>query len=639
MDLHPYSGKACWKFPAIVICALCMMMSSSLFGQMESIVNSLADDEFAHPWDNPATTEIDESIDGICGDEQGRCTLRAALEEASFIGQAAYVGVTELGVIFLDSTQGPFYPPDNSIVQGFNHYTAIVGRATSTIFVVGNNTLISGFVLQNSLIGILVAGNDNRIGLDTLPHANIITGMYQNGIIITGDNNRVTGNLIGATIFPIPEPGNLFGVFVTGRNNIIGGIGKGEGNVISHNDIGIGLYTLEESTIIVGNHIGTDITGTQAFGNRVGIDNIGPNVIIGSNDLTGRNVISGNTESGILMGVESANNIIINNHIGTDITGTVGIPNRDGITLGPGSTNVHVKNNLIAHNTSNGILLSGIGFPVESRDHTIEGNEIRNNGNVGILFSGTSNNNIVGSSLTDDLEPNDIFFNGSAGIMFIGGIVGDPEMNTIRKNRFEDNTGIGIRIFGGQGAILAPVITSFHDDGNAGVVTGTHSSVGAVIDVYAGDRNSSGVYEGLQHFAQGVVDGNGEFEINALSCHCDTIVATATDPAGNTSEFSDGFGNMITALDDHDLVFDHLSVFPNPADQYVTFRFSLKASQFVSLKIFNPAGGELATLLNDHLLAGEYGFTWPSEEMLPGMYYYRLTGKDGNAGGVIIKGR
>lgn len=607
-----------------------------LTAQMESVVNSLADDEFAHPWDNP-DTPVDESIDGICGDENGRCTLRAALEEASLLGTSARVTFSPVGVIFVDSTQGPFFPPSGSLVQGYNHFVAIYGYPTGIIFYLENSTLVSGLIMDNALVGIVVSGNHNRIGLSTFPEANYISDMIQNGILITGDSNRVTGNIIGPNTIPIPTADSPFGIFVTGKDNVIGGAMTGEGNVISENDIGIGVYTIEGNTYIFGNKIGTDITGTQALPNRIGVDVIGPNTYIGSGLPGGMNVISGNTESGILMGIDADSNFILANHIGVDSSGTIPIPNRDGITLGPGSTSVLVQDNLIAHNTSNGILISGFGG-LESGYHAIQGNDIIRNGNVGVFMNGASNHNVIGSSLTGDFDANEIKQNGSAGVMFLGGIVGDPEQNTIRKNIFQDNSLIGIRIWAGQGAIQPPSVQTFIDDGTSTVVLGKHPVPGAVIDVYVGDANASNVYEGLEWFAQGIVDGQGEFNLNTNSCNCDTIVLTATDPLGNTSEFSAGFGIIIDAVQDQDNFLDELSISPNPFNTSTSINFTLTGPQDVSLKIFDLTGKEIKTLVDDHLLSGMHQFNWMPENQIGGLYYFRLASKSGKQiFGKIIK--
>lgn len=191
---------------------------------MESTVNSYADDEFAHPWDDPDTME-DEAMDGVCEDYNHRCTLRAALEEASYLNTSARVVFSGNGIITMDPLQGPFYPPDDSWVQGYQQNVSILGDNTSSsiIFAIGNYTLLSGMDLSNALIGIEVGGDHNRIGLDNPESANYIHDMGQNGILINGDSNRVTGNVIGLDLLGAAE-GSPFGLFVFGTQNVIGGI-------------------------------------------------------------------------------------------------------------------------------------------------------------------------------------------------------------------------------------------------------------------------------------------------------------------------------------------------------------------------------------------------------------------------------
>jgi CSLREA domain-containing protein len=218
---------------------LLVLYQLTLQAQMQCTVNSLADDSDAHPYDDPETMD-DETMDGLCEDYLGRCTLRAALEEASYLDIGADVVFSVSGILSMDENQGAFYPPDESLIKGLDQNVTIFGANfnTSVIFVVGNHTLITGLHLINALIGIDLSGSHSRIGLDNPMAANYISGMSQNGIIITGDSNRVTGNVIGLDIAGLAE-GSPFGVFVFGNGNVVGGMRAGEGNIISGNDKGI----------------------------------------------------------------------------------------------------------------------------------------------------------------------------------------------------------------------------------------------------------------------------------------------------------------------------------------------------------------------------------------------------------------
>ncbi|MCI0515784.1 T9SS type A sorting domain-containing protein [candidate division KSB1 bacterium] len=64
--------------------------------------------------------------------------------------------------------------------------------------------------------------------------------------------------------------------------------------------------------------------------------------------------------------------------------------------------------------------------------------------------------------------------------------------------------------------------------------------------------------------------------------------------------------------------------YPNPFNAHTTISFSLAEAGFVTLKIFNLAGAELATLVADKLPAGVHQFQWHANQVASGVYVYRL---------------
>jgi len=64
--------------------------------------------------------------------------------------------------------------------------------------------------------------------------------------------------------------------------------------------------------------------------------------------------------------------------------------------------------------------------------------------------------------------------------------------------------------------------------------------------------------------------------------------------------------------------------FPNPFNPFTAIRYALPTAQFVTLKIFNMAGQELATLVHRQQEAGEHTFQWNAEKFPSGVYMYRL---------------
>jgi hypothetical protein len=64
--------------------------------------------------------------------------------------------------------------------------------------------------------------------------------------------------------------------------------------------------------------------------------------------------------------------------------------------------------------------------------------------------------------------------------------------------------------------------------------------------------------------------------------------------------------------------------YPNPFNPATTISFSLAKSSFVSLKIFDLLGREVATIVSEEMSAGSYSKQWNAANMTSGIYFYRL---------------
>jgi hypothetical protein len=64
--------------------------------------------------------------------------------------------------------------------------------------------------------------------------------------------------------------------------------------------------------------------------------------------------------------------------------------------------------------------------------------------------------------------------------------------------------------------------------------------------------------------------------------------------------------------------------YPNPFNPTTNIELSILKSGFVSLKIYNLLGQEVATLVSENLAAGTYKYTWNAFGFTSGVYFYRL---------------
>jgi hypothetical protein len=64
--------------------------------------------------------------------------------------------------------------------------------------------------------------------------------------------------------------------------------------------------------------------------------------------------------------------------------------------------------------------------------------------------------------------------------------------------------------------------------------------------------------------------------------------------------------------------------YPNPFNPSTTINFSIPNSEFVTLKVFNILGSEVATLVNENLSAGAYRFNFDAQGLASGIYLYEL---------------
>ena len=259
----------------------------------------------------------------------------------------------------------------------------ISGNAIAGVALVGAyNVTVSGNRIGCDLTGtqsvpnsqgiyITSAAHDNVIGGETEAARNLLSGNTNAAIVMDGmnvRNNAVKGNYIGLDITGAAPLSNHYGVIIQQKanNNLVGGTTAGSRNVISCNSE-IGVYIqAADSNRVSANYIGLDHTGTFSFNdaqgiplqaNGVEINSAGRHNIIGGSTTGERNIISGNKIYGCIYYGHCSHNNIAGNYIGSDVTGTVSIPNATGICVDGSSNHNIMENNLLSGNRSYGLFI------------------------------------------------------------------------------------------------------------------------------------------------------------------------------------------------------------------------------------------------------------------------------------------
>ena len=67
-----------------------------------------------------------------------------------------------------------------------------------------------------------------------------------------------------------------------------------------------------------------------------------------------------------------------------------------------------------------------------------------------------------------------------------------------------------------------------------------------------------------------------------------------------------------------------LQNYPNPFNPSTAVQFSLPRSGYVTLKVYNTLGEEVATLVAENLAAGKHQVEWNAKDFKSTIYFYRL---------------
>ena len=345
------------------------------------VVNSTTDAPDLVPGDGACDTGALNSQANI------ECSLRAAIQEADFTPASDNIDfnipVTEAGY---SAAPLSYTIQPGSALPSMTRRTVINGT-TQPDFPGTPIIVIDGIAAGATTEGLHFAAGANGSIVRSL----VINNFSFNGVLVQSDAGTFAGNYIG-----LGPDGNTIaannstittnygGVRLEGDGNTVGGLVAADRNVLSGNGFaGVAIFG-GANNVIVGNYIGVDANGTLNRGNsQEGIDLLdGTDNRIGGTSINERNILSGNGSDGIEID-GSAGTIVQGNYIGTDVTGTVVIPNvRDGIDVN--------------ENAGVGTTGSLIGGTAPGAGNLIVGNQIYG---VSIRDALTVDNAILGNSI------------------------------------------------------------------------------------------------------------------------------------------------------------------------------------------------------------------------------------------------
>lgn len=506
-------------------------------------------------------------------------------------------------------------------ISGFKYGIQIYGPSATNSIITGNyiGTDPTGSTAVGNYIGVevLSGANYTTVGGPSVATRNVISGNEHIGIrLLDVRYCTVIGNYVGVDRTGTVAVKNYDGISLeaAAKFNIIGGTNVNERNIVSGNEAyGIPIFgTGAEGNIIIGNYIGTDITGTLAIPNTYGVlfDDGSYRNILGGNTVAERNILSGNSAYGVFiynMGTNS--NLVKGNYIGTDVNGSVALPNAVGIVVDGAANKNEIDSNIISGNLQQGIYINITGCDSTLITKNKIGVDINNNplgnGSDGIRISQGPKHSIIGGT---EADANIIAYNGGNGvyIMFQNDLY-----HLISYNSIYNNNGLGIDLFppgvnandagdldsGPNNAMNYPEIDTvvFITGLNQTIILGTldtQSPELCTIQLFKASPDLSGHGQGSEYLSSIQPDALGNWSDTILGLTpTDYLTTIAIDPNNNTSEFSITRSTISTASIPYFKTNESVKILPNPSNG--TFTLELENLEKGSIEIYNIIGEKI----------------------------------------------
>jgi CSLREA domain-containing protein len=479
-----------------------------------------------------ATTSVPAVPDGVCT-LRDAITFSNAHPQLPLIQNLIQFNIPGSGVQTI--TLGSNLPAITTatIIDGYSQ----PGASPNTL-AIGDNAVLKIFLFNqdNNIEYFLdITGGDGSVVRGLALGADVPGFLLEpDGILLNSCCNTIAGNFIGTD--PSDNAFLSAALIVASSSNVIGGRALADRNVVNGAVCGgsegcfpedsLALVRIDgNDNVVQGNYIGLNAAGTSSKTHGDGIEILGARNTIGGALLSTGNVISGTHFGIILETIGAVDNGIGSNLIGTDAAGLSPIGNEVGIFFG---FFAGAQRNLIGTFSTPTTIVGGP-------------NLIAFNGGPGIWMCGPCNGS--GDVRRNSILGNSIFANGGLGIdlgTLITQVSTGPDGVTLNDLGDGDSGPNDLQNF--------PVLTSVKSGIAKTEVQGTLNSLPEAdyrIQFFSNSAcDSSGFGQGETFLGETFVttDASGDTSFDVTlgvgSLTGQFITATATDSAGNTSEFS-----------------------------------------------------------------------------------------------------
>jgi len=448
------------------------------------------------------------------------------------------------------------------------------GRYVSNIII--NNTISD----DKAIGGGIIAGEPGRDFWIILENnlimnntVNAVNGAYGGGVYLTS-NGKVVDNTISYNSCTSTQSYAGGGGVNTYAATSLPGVVIIKGNQINHNFVkGKGIQT-EDYWAALGGGIKIYISKVSIINNEI------------SNNLLRDFGIGKGTGSGIYMYLAANGSIIngnkiLNNKIeatGTEYGGGIGLGQYNGLSI---------TNNIISKNSAS----HGGGISLTYNNAAIINNTIVNNtasSNGGGLYSLNSYPVVMNTILWDNQAGN------------------GPQISGIFKVHYSDIQGG----YTGTGNInVDPLFES--GDSLYNLQTTTDTSICLNTGTDSLEVSGKWYYAPANDYA-----GNPR------------PLPIGTQPDMGAWEYD--VVNVLEHIQSISFPQNHTLIqnYPNPFNPSTTIEFSTPKTEFVTLKIYNLLGQEVATVVSDKLTPGNYKYTWDAGSLASGLYLYNIQAGD-----------